>query len=257
MFDTIVWRSEKTGWGGASCTHGFQERNRVVIVCKRERIYLLCAHVPIKFTPPMFITFEGLDYSGKSTQVKLLSDALGLEHHHVLVLREPGGTEIGEKIRTILLDKKIIGMTNVAELFLFSASRSQLVEEVIKPALEGGFVVICDRFYDSLTAYQGWGKEVSLDTVRVVNHCASSGLNPNITFFLDIPVSEVQRRMRRSHTSKDRMESNGVQYYDRVREGYLDIAKNERRFHVIDGLQPIEAIQDAIWTAVSVSLAGK
>ncbi len=205
----------------------------------------------------MFVTFEGLDFSGKSTQVKLLSDTLSHEHYHILVLREPGGTEIGEKIRTILLDKKITGMTNVAELFLFSASRSQLVEEVIKPALEGGLVVLCDRFYDSLTAYQGSGKGVSLDTVRVVNQCASSGLIPDITFFLDIPLSEVARRMHRSKTSRDRMESNGVEFYERTRKGYLDIAKQESRFHIVDGLQPVDAIQETIWAAVSASLAKK
>lgn len=204
----------------------------------------------------MFITFEGLDFSGKSTQVRLLSDTLGLKHYRVLVLREPGGTEIGEKIRTILLDKKIVGMTNVAELFLFSASRAQLVEEVIKPALEGGMVVICDRFFDSLTAYQGWGKGVSLETIRVINRCASSGLNPDMTFFLDIPVTEVQRRMRRSHASMDRMESNGVEFYERAREGFLDIAKNEPRFHILDGLQPIVTIQETVWNTVSPLLPG-
>ena len=205
----------------------------------------------------MFITFEGLDFSGKSTQVRLLSDALTHAHYHILVLREPGGTEIGEKIRTILLDKKISGMTNVAELFLFSASRSQLVEEVVKPALEGKLVVLCDRFYDSLTAYQGWGKGVSLDTVRVVNHCASSGLVPDLTFFLDIPVLEVERRMRRSKTSRDRMESNGVGFYERAREGYLDIAEKESRFRIVDGLQPVETIQEAIWNTVSALLPKK
>jgi len=202
----------------------------------------------------MFITFEGLDFSGKSTQVKLLADTLTHKHYHILVLREPGGTEIGEKIRTILLDKKITGMTSVAELFLFSASRSQLVEEVIKPALEGGLVVICDRFYDSLTAYQGWGKGISPDTVRVVNHCAASGIVPDLTFFLDIPVKEVERRMQRSKTSRDRMESNGIEFYDRARNGYLNIAKQESRFRVVDGMQPIEAIQEAIWGTVSTSL---
>ena len=205
----------------------------------------------------MFITFEGLDFSGKSTQVRLLSDTFTHQQYHVLVLREPGGTEIGEKIRTILLDKKISGMTNVAELFLFSASRSQLVEEVVKPAIEGGLVVLCDRFYDSLTAYQGWGKGVSLDTVRVVNQCASGGIVPDLTFFLDIPVSEVERRMRRSNKSRDRMESNGKTFYERARNGYLEIAKTENRFRVVDGLQPIEAIQETIWGAVSSALAKK
>ena len=205
----------------------------------------------------MFITFEGLDFSGKSTQLKLLSDALTHEHYHILVLREPGGTEIGEKIRTILLDKNITTMTNVTELFLFSASRSQLVEEVIKPAILGGLVVLCDRYYDSLTAYQGWGKGIALDTVRVINQCASAGLVPDLTFFLDIPVNEVEHRMRRSKTSRDRMESNGRGFYERARDGYLDISKKEKRFRVIDGLQSIEAIQETIWASVSTSLSGK
>ncbi len=205
----------------------------------------------------MFITFEGLDYSGKSTQVKLLSDTLTHLHYHVLVLREPGGTDIGEKIRTILLDKSITGMGNVTELFLFSASRAQLVEEVIKPALEGGLVVLSDRYYDSLTAYQGWGKGVALDAIRVVNQCASGGVAPDRTFFLDIPVGEVERRMRRSHAPKDRMESNGVEFYERVRQGYLDIAKTEQRFQVIDGLQSVEAIQETIWDAVNPLVARK
>jgi dTMP kinase len=205
----------------------------------------------------MFITFEGLDYSGKSTQVRLLADTLKHENYSILVLREPGGTEIGERIRTILLDKRISGMTGVSELFLFSASRAQLVEEVIKPAIEGGLVVICDRFYDSLTVYQGWGKGVPLETIRVVNASASSGLAPDLTFFLDIPVEEVERRMRRSHTSKDRMESNGRAFYERVREGYLHIATTERRFRVIDGLQPVDAIQDLIWKTVNDALRKK
>ncbi len=205
----------------------------------------------------MFITFEGLDYSGKSTQVRLLADTLKHERHTILVLREPGGTEIGERIRTILLDKRISGMTSVAELFLFSASRAQLVDEVIKPALEGGVIVLCDRFYDSLTAYQGWGKGIPPETVRAVNEGASQGLTPDLTFFLDIPVEEVERRMRRAHTSKDRMESNGKEFFERVRKGYLQIATSERRFRVIDGLQPLDTIQDLIWKTVVGSLPKK
>ena len=202
----------------------------------------------------MFITFEGLDHSGKSTQVKLLADTLKHENRSILVLREPGGTEIGEKIRSILLDKKISGITNVSELFLFSASRSQLVEEVIKPAIDGRLIVICDRFYDSLTAYQGWGKGISLETIRTVNDCASSGLVPDLTFFLDIPVEEIERRMRRSRTSKDRMESNGKGFYERARQGYHDIAKREPRFRILDGLQPVDVIQEMIWKIVEASL---
>jgi dTMP kinase len=198
----------------------------------------------------MLITFEGLDFSGKSTQVRLLSERLSLENFNVLVLREPGGTEIGEKIRTILLDKEVSGMTDASELFLFSASRSQLVEEVIKPALEGGMVVLCDRFYDSTTAYQGWGRGLSREAIDVVNLFATSGLTPDVTFFLDLPIDEVEKRMLRAKSGKDRMESNGEGFYEKVREGYLSLAKKEKRFVVIDAKQSIESIQDAVWQKV-------
>lgn len=195
----------------------------------------------------MLITFEGLDFSGKSTQVRLLSERLSLENFNVLVLREPGGTEIGEKIRSILLDRESSGMTDVSELFLFSASRAQLVEEVVKPALEGRMIVICDRFYDSTTAYQGWGRGLMKEAIVAIHQLATSGLVPDLTFFLDLPLTELEKRMLRSKSGKDRMESNGQAFYEKVRDGYLHLARQERRFVVIDAMQSIEAIQDSIW----------
>lgn len=201
----------------------------------------------------MFITLEGLDGSGKTTQVKLLADRLSRKNHNVLVLREPGGTEVGEKIRTILLDKQIEGMTSVSEFLLFSASRSQLVEEVIKPALDGGVVVICDRFYDSSIAYQGWGRQIPIEAVKVINSCAANGLIPDLTFFIDLPVADVEKRINRLR-GKDRMESAGKEFYDRVREGYLTIAKRESRFHVIDGKQDIDTIHETVWEQVELML---
>lgn len=201
----------------------------------------------------MFITLEGLDRSGKTTQVKLLADRLSRENHNVLVLREPGGTEVGEKIRTILLDKRIEGMTSVSEFLLFSASRSQLVEEVIKPALDGGMVVVCDRFYDSSTAYQGWGRQIPLEAVEVINRCATGGLVPDLTFFLALPVADVEKRINRLR-GKDRMESVGQEFYNRVREGYLAIAKKESRFRVIEGKQDIDTIHETIWEQVEQML---
>ncbi len=239
--------------------HGHSHSMQSVRSCclqKNPFFFTLPGHNVAHF-PPMLISFEGLDYSGKSTQVRLLSDALTRSDYRILVLREPGGTEIGERIRKILLDKSVGGMSNATELFLFSASRAQLVEEVIKPAIEDGRVVLCDRYYDSLTAYQGWGKGVAKDAIRTVNQCASGGIAPDITFFLDIPVSEVERRMQSSSAPKDRMESNGIEFYNRVREGYLEIAKNENRFRVIDGLQSIDAIRETIWTTVRTSLSAK
>jgi dTMP kinase len=194
----------------------------------------------------MLITFEGLDYSGKSTQVQLLADRLTVQDHRVLVLREPGGTDIGEKIRKMLLDKNNDGMTEASELFLFSASRSQLVQEVIRPALEGDIMVICDRYFDSTTAYQGYGRGIALDVIDAINRYATGGLVPDITFFLDIPLREIERRMNSVKTNKDRMESNSMEFYARVRDGFLHIAQTESRYCVIDGMQPIDDLHELI-----------
>ena len=203
----------------------------------------------------MFITFEGLDYSGKSTQVQLLSDRLSRQDHHVLVLREPGGTDIGEKIRKMLLDKSNSGMTEASELFLFSASRSQLVQEVVRPALESGMVVISDRYYDSTTAYQGFGRRIDLEVIAAINRYATGGLCPDLSFFLDVPLRAVEKRMALAKSNKDRIESSSIEFYERVREGYLSIAKNEPRYRILDGLQPIDDIHDLIWGHVSDALA--
>jgi len=205
----------------------------------------------------MFISFEGLDYSGKSTQVQLLSDRLTLQDHRVLILREPGGTEIGEKIRKILLDKTNTGMTEASELLLFSASRSQLIQEVVLPALEGGMVVLCDRFYDSTTAYQGYGRGIALDVIRTINQYTTGGLVPDLTFFLDIPIREIEKRITATKTNKDRMESNGIEFYSRVREGYLQLAKNESRYRILDGLQPIDELHEMICQDVYKTLPKK
>ncbi len=202
----------------------------------------------------MLITFEGLDYSGKSTQVRLLSDRLTLQDHRVIVLREPGGTEIGEKIRKMLLDKTNTGMTEASELFLFSASRSQLIQEVVRPALEAGMVVMSDRYYDSTTAYQGFGRGIALDVIHAINQYATGGLVPDLTFFLDIPIREIEKRMAAAKTNKDRMESNDIEFYKRVRDGYLQIAKNESRYRIVNGLQPIDDLHELIWQHVTEAL---
>jgi dTMP kinase len=205
----------------------------------------------------MLITFEGLDYSGKSTQVHLLSDRLALQDHHVLVLREPGGTEIGEKIRKMLLDKTNTGMTEASELFLFSACRSQLIKEVVLPALDGGMMVICDRYYDSTTAYQGYGRGIELDVIHTINQYSTGGLVPDMTFFLDIPIREIEKRITAAKSNKDRMESSGIKFYERVREGYLQIAKSEPRYRIIDGLHPIDDIHELIYLQVAEMLPKK
>jgi dTMP kinase len=202
----------------------------------------------------MFITFEGLDFSGKSTQARLLVEKLR-KHRVVHFLREPGGTEISERIREILLDKRNLEMTNAAEILLFSASRAQLVSQVILPALARGEVVVCDRYCDSTTAYQGYGRGLNLDDVRAINHMATQGRMPDVTFLVDIPLEEIERRKNAASLSFDRMESSGRPFYERVRDGYHRLAQQESaRWIVLDGTKTIEDIEKEIWTAVQPKL---
>ena len=195
----------------------------------------------------MFITFEGIDFSGKSTQIELLKDYLVDHNKKVEILREPGGTEISEKIRNILLDNKNDEMFAETELLLFSSSRAQLVRQKIRPYLEKGIYVIADRFHDSSTAYQGYGRGVPLDVVNHVHNLAIDDTIPDITFFIDIPVGIAnERRKKKSKGKLDRIELSDTEFYNRVRTGYLEIAKKEERFKVIDGTQTIETIQNQI-----------
>jgi dTMP kinase len=217
----------------------------------------------------MLITFEGLDCSGKTTQAKLLVEHLENiqksetdlasellpRTSRLIFVREPGGTDLSERIRAILLDKKLSRMNHVTELFLFSAARTQLVSEVIRPALERGDVVVCDRFYDSTTAYQGWGRGIDHEGVKRLNSIATSGIAPDVTFYLDIDSSEVERRKALAGLKEDRMESSGKAFYDRVRDGYFEIARTDtHRFIVLNGSEPVDALKEKIWTIVSQRL---
>ncbi len=184
----------------------------------------------------MFISFEGIDFSGKSTQVELLKKHLIANNKNVEIIREPGGTEISELVRSILLDKSHNKMFMETEIFLFSASRAQLVREKIRPYLDKRIYVISDRFHDSTTAYQGFGRGISLDSVAHINKLAVGATIPDITFFIDIPVEEAEKRKKlRQNIELDRIEVSNLDFYKRVREGYLFLAKNEKRFRVIDG----------------------
>ena len=195
----------------------------------------------------MFISFEGIDFSGKSTQIELLKDYLEDNNKKVEILREPGGTEISEKIRRILLDNKNDKMFAETELYLFSASRAQLVREKIRPYLEKGIYVISDRFHDSSTAYQGYGRGLSLDIIKTVHQLAIGETVPDITFFIDIPVGiAAERRKKKSQAKLDRIELGNSEFYNRVRNGYLEIARREERFKIIDGTQTIETIKNQI-----------
>lgn len=195
----------------------------------------------------MFISFEGIDFSGKSTQLELLKDYLVDHNKKVEILREPGGTEISEKVRRILLDNKNEKMFAEAELLLFSASRAQLVREKIRPYLEKGIYVISDRFLDSSTAYQGYGRGIPIDVVMKVHDLAIGDTIPDLTFFIDIPVGIAnERKKKKSKVKLDRIELADIEFYNRVRSGYLEIARKEERFKVIDGTQTIETIQNQI-----------
>jgi dTMP kinase len=201
----------------------------------------------------MFLTLEGIDFSGKSTQAKMLVDALSRERA-VCFLREPGGTPISERIRSILLDKKNLDLTDRAELLLFSASRAQLVAGVIRPALANGEIVICDRYYDSTTAYQGAGRGLPMDAVRAINTFATGGLAPDLTLFIDIPVDEIERRRAAAGKGFDRMEAAGREFFGRVRDGYIALAAAEpHRFVRIDGTAAPEAVHECVMTAVTES----
>jgi dTMP kinase len=195
----------------------------------------------------MFISFEGIDFSGKSTQIGLLKDYLVEHNKKVEILREPGGTEISEKIRRILLDSKNEKMFAEAELLLFSASRAQLVRQKIRPYLEKGIYVISDRFHDSSTAYQGYGRGIPLDIVMKVHQLAIGDTIPDLTFFIDIPVGIAnERKKKKTKVKLDRIELADIEFFNRVRSGYLEIAKKEERFKVIDGTQTIETIRNQI-----------
>ena len=203
----------------------------------------------------MFITFEGLDFSGKSTQANILVEKLKQSQTIVHFLHEPGGTRISERVRDILLDRNNLEMNEAAELLLFSAARAQLVKEVIVPALGRGETVVCDRYYDSTTAYQGYGRGIDIVAVQSINRLATSGVDPDVTFFIDIPVDEIDRRKRAAGKSFDRMESSGRSFYERVRKGYQEIARKEsHRFLTIDGMQRVEQIAIQIGTYIEKKL---
>ena len=195
----------------------------------------------------MFITFEGIDYSGKSTQAKMLCEYLKSKKLKAIAIREPGGTEVSERIRELLLSKIDLHITPLTEFLLFSAARAQLVADVIKPDLMKNYIVICDRFFDSSTAYQGFGANVDIKKILAVNDFATGGLTPDLTFLFDIPPKEAFKRYEIRKDSKDRMENKNLAFYNRVHKGFREIAdKNRNRFVVIKGSKTISDIHNII-----------
>lgn len=204
----------------------------------------------------MFLTFEGVDCSGKTTQATMLVEALRARSGTIVhFIREPGGTAISERLREILLDRSNLELAELTELFLFSASRAQLVAQVILPALARGEIVVCDRFHDSTTAYQGYGRGLDLDAVRSINAVATAGTDPDLTMLVDITVGEIEARKKASGGAPDRMENAGREFYERVRKGYLAIAREQpERFVVIDGMRNVDDIARDIRRAVEERL---
>jgi dTMP kinase len=207
----------------------------------------------------LFISFEGTEAGGKSTQIALLAKRIQASGRKVRSLREPGGTPIGEEIRhTLKHSHANAAMTPEAELLLMCASRSQLVREVIRPALAAGEVVLCDRFYDSTIAYQGYGRGLDLDLIRAVLSFAVGETKPDLTLFLNVPlaVSEARRQARPMAEARDRMEEADRAFFARVEEGYRAIAAAEpKRVRVIDGTASQEVVAAEVWRLVEPLLA--
>ncbi len=194
------------------------------------------------------ITFEGIDFSGKSVQANLLKEQLLAQSLPVLFLREPGGTEISEKVREVLLDTQHDKMCAKAEVLLYSAARAQMVDECIIPHLKKGSIVICDRYFDSTTAYQGFGRKINLDFIDKLHKFVTRGVNPDLTFLIDLDPEKTLERKNISKVKIDRLEKENLQFHQRVRKGYLKIAQSEsHRFITIDGSQTISTIQKQIF----------
>jgi dTMP kinase len=206
----------------------------------------------------LFVTFEGPEGSGKTTQIQLLSQWLAAQGCDVLATREPGGTRIGDAIRALLLDPAHTEMQPAAETLLYSAARAQIVGQVIRPHLERGGVVLCDRFADSTLAYQGYGRQLDLDTLRRITAFAIGDAWPDLTIYLDLPVVEgLRRKQSCSQVEWNRMEREQQEFHERVRLGYLALARAEpQRWLVLDGMQPVAEIQERVRTAVASRLAG-
>jgi dTMP kinase len=209
----------------------------------------------------LFITFEGTEGGGKSTQIKQLAHRLGALGRGVRTLREPGGTPIGEEIRhTLQHSASNHAMMPETELLLINASRAQLVREIIDPALRAGQIVLCDRFYDSTVAYQGYGRQLSLEVVNAVIDVAVGATRPDLTFLLQVPiaVSEARRQARAAYGPivRDRMEDADRSFFERVEHGFEKIAATApERVHRIDATRSIEAVEEDIWRIVSRKLS--
>ena len=200
-------------------------------------------------TQGLFITFEGPDGCGKTTQMKLLAKYLEKNGKEVVLTREPGGKGLGEKVREILLnyDGEV---SDRCESFLFLADRAQNIDIIVNPAVKAGKIVLCDRHIDSTVAYQGYGRGLDIERINMLNNLATNGQKPDLTFVFDV---DVETSMQRVGKEKDRMESAGIEFHNRVRQGYLELAKQEpKRIKVIDATKSIEEIHKEVIGYLSI-----
>ena len=209
----------------------------------------------------MFISFEGIEGSGKSTAQRLLAEHLQGLGYDPLLTREPGGCALGRSLRPILLDARTRGLSSRAELYLFLADRAQHVAEVIRPALEAGQTVLCDRYADSTLAYQGYGRGLDPEHLRRINDMATGGLMPDLTLLLDLPVhcglerAGLRNREEGTVLSEGRFDAESLEFHERVRQGYRSLAAEEpERFAIIDATQPPEDVVLQCLSAVEASL---
>jgi len=199
----------------------------------------------------LFITLEGPEGSGKTSQMAPLAEFLGQLGHSVLTLREPGGSDIGEQIRSVIMEMKNTAMNPRTEILLFLASRAQFVEEIVRPALSAGKLVLCDRYADSTLAYQGYGHQVDLDTLRSLLRFATGGLTPDLTLLLDVETQTGLARKRRAGGEWNRLDAYPSDFHQRVRQGYLELVRQEpERWAVIDASQPLERVQSDMRQAI-------
>jgi dTMP kinase len=205
-----------------------------------------------------FISFEGIDFSGKTTQIELLIERLKKHDIEPILVREPGGTIISEKIRDILLSTVHQEMHSKPEILLYEAARAQLVHQKILPDLEKGKFVIADRYYDSTTAYQGFGRQLDLATVETINSFATSALIPYHTFFIDIEPELAESRQAQGKMNKDRLETGGQDFFRRIRKGFLYICEHEpERFIRVDGDRDPQEIARDIWKTIEFIWFGR
>ncbi len=206
----------------------------------------------------IFVTFEGGEGAGKTTQIKLLANHLRSQGQDVLETRDPGGTTIGKEIRNLLLDRENTRMADRTELLLYQASRAQLVREVILPALEKGQIVLSDRFTDSTIAYQGYGRGLDVGVIRAMNDFTTQGVHPDLTFLLDLDPQVGLQRAGRGSPGKapDRIEAEILAFHHRVREGYRTLAREEPfRIVTVDAAQGMAEIADQVWEQFTASLS--